>query len=307
MIYIITNFDNTYPGYILEGINNKSEIRIIPKRFTFPTSKYLQITRCLFVGRAVKLPLRILSIWFDPDVLKLIAAINPDDHLVLDGVSNPRICKMIKDIAPRGVVIYNYFSNPISSVYHNNARNIIQAIKDLGIIVYTFDSNDADKYGIKRYKQFLRFPDYVDIGRMEYDFFFCGLPKDREKELSSLKEYLCSKGYKCMFITPKDKSELIPYTKYLDYIRKSRCLIDISQKAQAGLTRRPLEALFFEKKLLTYNPMVKEEDFYNGNNINILVNSSYDTIDEFMKKPLADIPHDIKQRYDVNEWIKLFR
>lgn len=176
-----------------------------------------------------------------PRCLKMIAAINPDDHLVLDGVSNPRICKMIKDIAPRELSHTTISVTPLVP-YIINARNIIQAIKDLGIIVYTFDSNDADKYGIKRYKQFLRFPDYVDIGRMEYDFFFCGLPCDTGKELSSLKEYLCSKDIKCMFITPKDKSELIPYTKYLIHIRKSRCLIDIL-KAQAGLTRRPIGSL----------------------------------------------------------------
>lgn len=51
---------------------------------------------------------------------------------------------------------------------------------------------------------------------------------------------------------------MISYQENLDNIRKSKCIVDVVQKGQIGLTLRPLESLFFKKKLLTNNKCIKK-------------------------------------------------
>ena len=39
----------------------------------------------------------------------------------------------------------------------------------------------------------------------------------------------------------------LPYSKIINYVNKSKCIVDIVQKEQGGLTWRPLKQCFIEK------------------------------------------------------------
>lgn len=56
------------------------------------------------------------------------------------------------------------------------------------------------------------------------------------KELQTLKELLENKGLKCNFIIPNTAKEGISYPEYLRQLSLSRCVIDINQANQVGLT-----------------------------------------------------------------------
>ena len=114
-------------------------------------------------------------------------------------------------------------------------------------------------------------------------------------------------GLKCNFIIPKLPAEKITYPEYLRQLSASRCVVDICQQNQTGLTRRPLEALFYQKKLITNNPHIKEYNFYNPANILILQETpDIRQIKEFMARPMAEIPESIRRQYDINQWIDQF-
>ena len=73
-------------------------------------------------------------------------------------------------------------------------------------------------------------------------------------------------------ITGENKNEvlrnaILRYYEYLKQIENSRIICEVVQKGQSGLTVRALEALFFEKKLITNNESIIEFDFYDSNNI----------------------------------------
>ena len=89
-------------------------------------------------------------------------------------------------------------------------------------------------------------------------------------------------------------------------MRQSRCLVDLFQEGQVGLTRRPLEALFFNKKLLTENAHIAQFPFYHPHNIFILGKDHPSQLPAFMGTPAVEVPHDVKQRYDVNTWLHYF-
>ena len=90
-------------------------------------------------------------------------------------------------------------------------------------------------------------------------------------------------------------------------LQSSRCIIDIAQEGQVGFTRRPIEALFFNKKLITNNVEIMKFDFYRNNNIFILGKDKLEDIDSFMETDIEIIPDEIKRKYDINTWIENFR
>ncbi len=61
-----------------------------------------------------------------------------------------------------------------------------------------------------------------------------------------------------------------------------------------------LEALFFNKKLITNNPNVVKYNFYNSNNI-MIIEDKVDNVsfNEFINSSYQEIEQSIKNEYDV--------
>lgn len=97
----------------------------------------------------------------------------------------------------------------------------------------------------------------------------------------------------------------IPYERVIEYSMGAKCLLDIVQPGQTGLTMRALEAPMFGKKLITNNPSIVDEPFYHPANIYIL-GSEHDsgrTIREFLDTPPVEIDKEILDKYDITTWI----
>ena len=170
----------------------------------------------------------------------------------------------------------------------------------------SFDPADARDFGLDYGGQFFDHAvsnaDYVPTT----DCFFCGLPKDRTEELSRLKDMLESQGCTCDFVVPQCREECLIGDQYYQRLSRARCLVDIVQKNQCGLTKRPLEALLYRKKLITNNPWVRHEDFYNPHNIFILGEDDDRLLATFVREEPHPVPRNIVERYDVNVWVRQF-
>lgn len=146
-------------------------------------------------------------------------------------------------------------------------------------LIYSFDKVDCDKYGWIYTNSLYSRVQVKNIKEQDnYDFYFVGAEKTRGDFIFNLFNALKSKGYKCNFvmITKNYKQERdvegfhqlkdrISYDKILEDIQNARCIVDIVQKGQDGLTMRPYEAIFYNKFLLSNNLNVKKMDFYNPN------------------------------------------
>lgn len=91
----------------------------------------------------------------------------------------------------------------------------------------------------------------------------------------------------------------------------TRCLVEIIQKGQHGLSLRALEALFLDKKLITSNPEIAKEPFYRPENIYIC--SNFENLEfekkrvlDFLNTPQLEIPEEIKQKYLFSNWFAHF-
>ena len=233
-------------------------------------------------------------------------------------MSNPNTLKAIRHIVPKATRCYDYFNNSLRFVYEKaDIHKVTERIKAIGYELATFDPSDAKTYGMLYTEQYYRFPEAVNNKKAmtetgteatsKYDFFFCGVSKDRSQRITDLRQMLERKGFRCLFIEVREASERISYEKYLEYLSESRCVVDLMQEGQTGITRRPVEALFWNKKLLTENKYIAGYDFYDEANILILSPDTADEIEQFMSKPLKEVPTEIKSHYDINHWLGDFK
>jgi len=304
-LHIILRYGIT-EKYLFKDLEKEMEIILIPYMMETPKNLFLKITRFLLVGR-FPLPIYILRFWFEKEFLNALVKIQATDNLLIFESINPRILGMISYIVPKTTKKYNWFLNPMHSLLNgNNPTKRLREIEKFGFENITFDKVDAKNFKLSYYTPFIRLP--LDDTQVEedIDFYFCGLAKDREKILMQLKETLENVGYKCLFIIPGSKEKNITYETNLEYVKRSKCIIDIYQKEQSGLTRRPLEALFYNKKLITNNPDIKNYNFYHPNNIHIMKQIDIINISDFMTKENKIIPFEIKKQYDIRYWLKRF-
>ena len=291
------------PREIFEGIRPevKQHIVMLPDFLRYPSGRFKGITRSLLAGR-IPLPKRILYYWFPKKYFDRIIHAEAGDAILIYEACNVRVLRAIRPYLPEGVPCYIYYCNPVGTTFRRPAEEL-QAIRALGYRLTSFDPCEAERYGMACTGQYFRYPEHQP-DNIDSDCFFCGLPKDRAGTLQRLRTRLEAEGLTCDFVIPHTPAEKLTYPQYLDRLARTRCVIDISQKGQTGLTRRPLEALFYGKKLLTDNPEIARYDFYRPQNVFILGKDPEEQLRAFIESPLAEVPESVRAAYDVNEWIR---
>ena len=148
--------------------------------------------------------------------------------------------------------------------------------------IFSFDENDCKKYNLIYTNSLYSKIENLSYSNYKSDIFFIGRAKDRYNMLKEFAIYANLRGYKCNFFilgVKRKMQEKIPgityinrvikYDKVLPMIQSSKCLLDITQKGQNGLTMRVYESIFYNKKLITNNSNVKTNNYYNENYMKI--------------------------------------
>lgn len=297
MIYVIT-YDYSLTRFLFTDLDEVEAI-LIP------------IKRCSFLKRCIKYMLLKMGVpigyfGMSKDQVTKIKKMKSEDSLFYLGES-PKVCYELSKICKKKVRKICFFWN--SCITIKKCEKKIKKIRRCDFSIATFDSKDAQKYNLIFIDQFYRSSDQnngFSICQTDYDFFFCGRDKGRKDVLLGMQKLLSSLG-QCKFIIP-ETNDAVPYLNYLEYLKKSKVLCDVTQKNQSGLTLRILESIFFSKKIITNNENVKEYDFYNPNNILIYRSrTSIDDIKSFLEKPYNPVSDEILSRYEVvNVLKKLF-
>lgn len=192
---------------------------------------------------------------------------------------------------------------------NTKSKHLVQSLQALDYTIWSFDPADCAKYGFKPYRQFIEaLPEFTQIEPL-YDFAFVGRNKGRELVLQTLKAQLEQQGYSVLFDIRSDDSKSpkanVSYATYLQQYLTARCMIDVSQAKQTGLTLRPLEAMLYQRKLLSNNPFIKQEAFYKSENVFLFAEAMDLTgLQAFMAQPFSPIAETIQQLYSVEALIQ---
>ncbi len=209
-----------------------------------------------------------------------------------------------------------------------NIKHIENKIKYFDV-VKSFDRFDAQKYNLG-FRPLFYCDDYQKEeinNEYKYDLCFIGtIHSDRYKILKQIKQY--SDDNKISFYYyPFLQSKFIYYfykltkkefrkTRITDFrfdkiaakdiakkIAESKVIIDIQHPKQTGLTMRTIEMIGMNKKLITTNAEIREYDFYNENNIQVLDRDNPIINSIIFDNDYKKINKKIYEKYSIESWI----
>jgi hypothetical protein len=84
----------------------------------------------------------------------------------------------------------------------------------------------------------------------------------------------------------------------------SRAVLDIEHVNQRGATMRTMEALASKRKMITTNASLRDYDFFNPVNIQIIDRRDPRLDHTFLSTPYQALPEEVLQRYSIRQWIR---
>lgn len=261
-----TRFGNIC-NYMLEELNGRDDTRFVYQS-NYDFSKMSPIVR--------KFAYKFSNFWWL--IRKNVAfkqVRNGALHTVI--VTNEAMCALhsadLQKLQQAGTRVVALLIDPISANYPSAtaARELIKNFSFDKII--TFDPRDAENHGWT-YCNTLYSKFDVKKVPITKDLFYIANIKDRLhicKELLQLMEQNDVNGLLKLSCNQDQARELpaevilreyLPYPKMLELLQSTKCIFDMTQQGQSGITLRYYEAVVFNKKLLTNNPNITRLPFY---------------------------------------------
>ena len=295
MIYFIYPNSDIWE-YMVAGI----DIKNAACRPLNPSCNNLQLA-CRKLFNKSRLPGFML---FGGRMLRELRALGDGDTVLLADYIDVCLFRSIQAIVRPSVRLCLWVWNPVKEAKRTEMKSVYAAITQAGFEISTFDKGDANRYQQRLLNQFFRMKQSLSDARPKYDFYFVGFEKNRGMMIRELKEIL--QGYRSCFKVVRKVSEVIPYSENIANIAQARCVIDIVQNGQTGITLRPLEALALRKKLITNNRNILNYDFYDPSNIFILGVDDIAKLDVFLNTEFKPISSKVISKYDIMTWLSNF-
>lgn len=312
-------------NYIFSIFENRKDIRMIkierPRLSGIKKLKYLifrHIRSFMFNRKNFA-----INTLYTKDFLDKIRQIGPEDSVLLFSKNLKDILILNKELEPKkfNVCIWDSLCTKSRS---RRLQYSYRIHKDK-IALYTIDKEDAKNYNFRYVNQFYRdydgnIEELIDPA-LKTDMFFIGQDKNRANKILELLNEAEKQQLNPAFFILKGKhtthnerlekcyiEKNVPYNEVLRYIANSKCLVEILQEGQTGMTLRAIEALFFKKKLITNNKYIANEPFYHRNNVYILGDDKERrSLKEFIESESQEIGDDIIDIYRVETFMKQFR
>ncbi len=236
-----------------------------------------------------------------------------DKIIVFDTYSTVRLVNWLCENWPDKRIIFWYW-NPVNNF-------LIQEQVPKRVEFWSYSKADCELHGFRHNTQF-----FFDCLAAKAELcrarkarnpvakaLFLGREKGRARSLQELAGQLEKAGaevdFRIMqrpegrFVTIKEK--LLPYQAVIDLVMDADVLVDYNQDPDSGLSLRPLEAMFFGKKLITNNREILSADFYTPANIYVLGHDKR-TLREFVENPGVEVAPEIRDRYLLSNWLRRF-
>ena len=295
MIYFVYPYSDIWE-YMVAGIDGKHAVC----RPLNPSCNKMQLV-CRKLFNNSRLPGFLL---FGSRMLSELRALGDGDTVLIADYIDVCLFGSIRAIVRPSVRLCLWIWNPVKEAKRTEMESVYAAIAQAGFEISTFDKGDAERYHQRLLNQFFRMRQTLSYVHPKYDFYFIGFEKNRGTIIRELKEKL--QGYRIYFKVVSKLSEGIPYSENIANIAQTRCVIDIVQDGQTGITLRPLEALAFRKKLITNNRNIINYDFYSPNNIFVIGVDDFARLDGFLNTEFQPILTDVISKYDIMTWLSNF-
>lgn len=219
--------------------------------------------------------------------------------VIPDSVFAPPAIKYIHKRWPSKRLILWYKNAAVKSC-HPSSR--LSKICEL----WSFDERDCEEYHMRFNHQFYYPLDVPEALPISTDVSFVGLDKGRLEMLQNLQQKFESMGLRTKFNIVGYNSERFTYPQIVKEIAQSRAVLDIQASWQTGMTLRPFEAMFYQKKLITNDFRAKDAPFYTPENVFILGEDDLDNLSEFIYGSEASYTGQMQEEYSIRTWSEHF-
>lgn len=295
---IIKSNSNSFENFFLKKMNDNENVNVVS-----PFSSNSLFRKIIIYSNS-----KISRLFFNNEISKYIDEY--DQIIIFDFFGYDILANYLYKKYDKRVIVWHWNILEEKTYLLNAYKRLSKSIEN-----WTFDQEDAEKYNMKLNTQFYFY--FEDIStKSKYDVTFIGSDKGRYEQISAINDWLIRNNFlsNIKILNRKAKRPL-EYKKFLDYDyvlsinRQSKCLLEIVQDTQVGLTLRTLEAMFLNKKLITNNKKIMEYSFFNENNIFILDNklSNIDNLLDFIcNKNYQILDLNIKNEFCFQQWLKNF-
>ena len=245
-----------------------------------------------------------LPFCLDKDFVKSLH--DHDIIIIPDTIATDAFNKWIAAHKREGQRLILIYANRFRLV-HNFSVNLART---LGIELWSYSREDCEAYNLNHYNQFLNrefITSIISENAIKFDAVFVANAKDRLTQILMCQKLLKTQNVNAWFFVTKtdelpnnnckDGREL-PYIEYLGIVKQSKCVVDIVSSTNAGITKRPIEALFLRKKLITNYIGIMRESFYNPDNIFIVGHDDDNKLHDFVNSAYSELDEAIIKQYD---------
>lgn len=203
-------------------------------------------------------------------------------------------------------------------------ENYLDRVSSVFDVIYSFDPQDCLKYNLSYVDQFLPFTlskirahaeEPQKICSPPSCFYVGGYDRYRAELLRELAPLLqknhCHPDF---YLVDSDENnsdypsvcvnKKLTYQQNIEKLQKSSIVVEINKPGQTGLTLRALEAMAFNKKLITNNVSVKTHDFYHPDRIFIWGEDNAERITDFIEVIPPGIERGLLDKYCADGMLK---
>ena len=284
------------PQVLLVNMTALGAVPLPPHVASVSTLKSLSAGGQIVRSFARRLSLSLLSYFEDFSVLKPYGDV--DTVILFDYKGMANACRQIDSVMKHGCRRVAFFWNVV-----DNAQ-LLKSIPD-GWEIWTFDPADAKRFGIHLAGQFY-FPELYTPGRAcDYDLFFVGHDKGRQKPLKALEANLPADfRFENRLVKSRLKSKEYPYAACVEAASRSKAILDWVRAGQTGLSMRALEAPALGRKLVTNNPAVMDYALYNPSNTLVLTDMDTRKIVDFVNGEEPRWDETLLREFTFADWLR---
>lgn len=296
--YILYNMETAYKWQMYKDLLKLDNVRMCKGALPL-NEKLLHILHKIhwsgIINSKINLPFK--KLWFKKMTNGKFNNNKPTCFILFGGqyaIRDPRLLDYIKQQNPDNKVVLHY-----RDLIRGEAK-YLDMLKEKCDLIYTYDKGEAEKYNVYYYESYVysRMAETTQPDVFNYDLFFVGYAKDRLPLIHSVYKKASANNIRCKFIiVGADKNDriqgegleyldsVIPYSKVIEYVGQSKCILEITQEDAEGATMRTAEALLYQRKLISncqrasdrphYNSLIMKE-FTSANDFDI----------EFIKEPI---------------------
>lgn len=243
-------------------------------------------------------PLPLKRLWFgdwEEDLKECDTVILADDG------NTENVARYINHLYPKKRIIIWYRNSVAATVFPSMK---VERFAEY----WSFDYDDCKKYGFRYNPQFYSRSPRYKVSEPIWDVFFVGQDKGRLQQLLDIEARLQGFGLTTKFCIVGYNSDYLSYGEVVDKISRSKAILDVQASWQEGMTLRPLEALFYKKKLITNSSSFAASDIYDPTNTFMLNRDSWSQIHDFIQAPYTPMPNrgSLIRKYGIEGWLDRF-